>query len=122
MFKESYVNPAVPQGLNRPSVGGFSHWCSGLSNSPAPIVSNASNAPTDIGGSPETNGVGTNRAIAVVFSTPWTLRLSTPEVYGFRRSGTVTYDVANKIAAFRPAADLTPSTMYQREINWRPGT
>ena len=92
--------------------------CSGLSNSPAPIVSNASNAPTILMVVPQTNGVGTNRAIAVVFSTPMdpaTINAGTFVVSGV--AGTVTYDTTNRIAAFRPSADFAANTMFNASIN-----
>ncbi len=53
---------------------------------------------------PQTNGVGTNRAVAVVFSTPMDpASINTGSFMIAGVSGTVTYDVVNKIAAFKPA-------------------
>jgi len=63
--------------------------CSGLSNPPAMVVSNS---PTVLMVVPQTNGVGTNRAVAVVFSTqmdPASINAGTFMVAGV--SGTVTY-------------------------------
>ena len=88
--------------------------CSGLSNSPAPIVSDA---PTILMVVPQTNGVGTNRAVAVVFSRemdPASINASTFIVAGV--SGAVTYDAANKIAAFKPSADFAANTMFNASI------
>lgn len=82
------------------------------------VVSNpVANAPTVLLVVPQTNGVGTNRAIAVVFSTqmdPASINAGTFMVAGV--SGTVTYDIANKIAAFKPAADLAPGAMFNATI------
>jgi Ice-binding-like/Bacterial Ig-like domain len=88
--------------------------CSGLSNPPAMVVSNS---PTVLMVVPQTNGVGINRAVAVVFSTqmdPASINAGTFMVAGV--SGTVTYDIANKIAAFKPTADLAPGTMFNATI------
>jgi hypothetical protein len=89
--------------------------CSGI-NPPVQNPQQLSNAPTILV-VPQTNGVGINRAVAVVFSTamdPASINTSSFMVAGV--SGTVTYDIANKIAAFRPAADLAPGTMYNATI------
>lgn len=88
--------------------------CSGISNSPAPIVSDA---PTILMVVPQTNGVGTNRAVAVVFSRdmdPASINAGTFIVAGV--SGAVTYDPANKIAAFKPSADFAGNTMFNATI------
>jgi hypothetical protein len=66
---------------------------------------------------PQTSGVGTNRAVAVVFSKPMdpaSINSSTFVVAGV--TGTVTYDSANKIAAFKASADYTANTMYSASI------
>jgi len=89
--------------------------CSGI-NPPVQNPQQLLNAPTILV-VPQTNGVGINRAVAVVFSTamdPAGITTSSFMVAGV--SGTVTYDIANKIAAFRPAADLAPGTMYNATI------
>src|SRR5579864_1418858 len=89
--------------------------CSGLSNSPAPPI--VSDAPTVLMVVPQSNGVGTNRAVAVVFSRamdPASINAGTFMVAGV--TGTVTYDIANKIAAFKPAADLAPGAMFNATI------
>jgi hypothetical protein len=95
-------------------LAGFLIGCSGLSNSPAPIVSDA---PTVLMVVPQTNGVGTNRAVAVVFSRamdPASINAGTFMVAGV--TGTVTYDAANKIAAFKPTADFAADTMFNASI------
>ena len=91
--------------------------CSGLSNSPSSPPPVVSASPSVLLVVPQTNGVGTNRAVAVVFSTtmdPASINTSSFMVAGV--SGTVTYDQANKIAAFKPAADLAPGTMFNATI------
>src|ERR1035437_2011257 len=73
--------------------------CNGGSNSP---TSSVSDAPTVSMVVPQTSGVGTNRQIAVVFSEamdPASINTGTFLVAGV--TGTVTYDPANKIAAFK---------------------
>src|SRR5579859_3868938 len=88
--------------------------CSGLSNSPAPIVSDA---PTVLMVVPQTNSVGTNRAVAVVFSRamdPASINVGTFMVAGV--TGTDTYDTANKIGAFKPSSDLAPNTIFNASI------
>jgi hypothetical protein len=89
--------------------------CSGI-NPPVQNPQQLSNAPTVLV-VPQTNGVGINRAVAVVFSTamdPASINTGSFMIAGV--SGTVTYDIANKIAAFKPAADLAPGTMYNATI------
>lgn len=90
--------------------------CSGISNPPTqnPQVSNA---PTILIVVPQTNGVGTNREVAVVFSRPMdpaSINAGTFMVAGV--AGTVTYDTANRIAAFKPSADFAPNTMYNASV------
>jgi Ice-binding-like/Bacterial Ig-like domain len=83
------------------------------------------NSPTAVSGPPpavsmvvpQSDGVGTNREIAVVFSEPMdpaSINASTFLVAG--ATGTVTYDATNKIAGFRPSPDFAPNTMYQATI------
>jgi hypothetical protein len=86
----------------------------GLSDPPAPAVSDV---PTVSMVVPQTNGVGTNREVAVVFSKPMdpaSINTSSFKVAGV--AGTVTYDTSNKIAAFKPSADFAPNTMYNASI------
>jgi hypothetical protein len=88
--------------------------CSGVS--PAPVVP-ASNPPTVLLVVPQTNGVGTNREIAVVFSKPMSppsINASTFLVAGV--AGTVTYDVTNKIAAFKSTNDFAANATYNASI------
>ena len=66
---------------------------------------------------PQTSGVGTNRQIAVVFSEamdPASINTGTFLVAGV--TGTVTYDPANKIAAFKSSGDYAANTMYSAQI------
>jgi hypothetical protein len=77
----------------------------------------ASNSPTILTVVPQTNGVGTNREIAVVFSTamdPASINTSSFIVAGV--SGSVSYDAVNKIAAFKPSPDFAPNTQYNASI------
>jgi hypothetical protein len=88
--------------------------CGDVSKPPAPL---ASSAPTVSMVVPQTNGVGTNRQVAVVFSKPMdpaSINNSSFVVAG--ATGTVTYDAANKIAAFKPLADFTTNTLYNASI------
>ena len=66
---------------------------------------------------PQSNGVGTNREIAVVFNQPMdpaSINASTFLIAG--ATGTVTYDATNKIGGFRPSPDLTANAMYNASI------
>ncbi len=66
---------------------------------------------------PQTDGVGTNREIAVVFSKPMdpaSINSSTFVVAGM--PGTVTYDAVNMIGGFTPSADYTNDTTYNATI------
>src|SRR5438270_10447719 len=92
--------------------------CNGLSNSPSsPSPSPLSAAPTVLLVVPQTNGVGTNRAVAVVFSTPMDpASINTGSFMIAGVSGAVTYDAVNKIAAFKPAADLAAGVMFNATI------
>ena len=88
--------------------------CNSASNPPAPL---ASGAPVVSMVVPQTNGVGTNREVAVVFSKsmdPASINSGSFVVTG--ASGTVTYDATNKIAAFKPLADLAPNTTFNARI------
>ena len=85
------------------------------SSTTAPLMSGV--APTVLMVVPETNGVGTNRQVAVVFSTamdPGSINSSTFTIAG--ATGTVLYDAANKIASFKPSPDFTVNTAYNATI------
>ncbi len=67
---------------------------------------------------PQTNGMGTNREIAVVFNKamdPASINSSTFVVAGV--AGTVTYDAVNKIGAFKSTANYAPNTTYNAIIS-----
>jgi hypothetical protein len=88
--------------------------CNGASTPPAPL---ASGAPIVSMVVPQTNGVGTNREVAVVFSKPMdpaSINNGSFLVTGV--TGAVTYDTTNRIAAFKPFADLSPNTMFSARI------
>jgi len=91
--------------------------CSG--NSPDlvnPVTASAA-PPTVLTVAPQSNGVGTNREIAVVFSKamdPASINASTFLVAGV--AGTVTYDATNKIAAFKSSVPYAPDTEYNATI------
>lgn len=90
--------------------------CGGVTNSPAPTPQ-ASAAPTVTMVVPQTNGVGTNRTVAVVFSTamdPASINSSSFVVAG--ATGTVTYDNVNRIAAFKPSPPFVVNTSYNATI------
>jgi hypothetical protein len=66
---------------------------------------------------PQSNGVGTDREIAVVFSEPMdpaSINSSSFTIAGM--TGTVSYDAANKIGAFKPSPDFAPNTKYNASI------
>jgi hypothetical protein len=74
-------------------------------------------APTVLMVVPQTNGIGTDREVAVVFNTPMdpaSINSGSFMIAGV--AGTVTYDATNKIAAFKPSPDFAPSTMYNASI------
>src|ERR1700720_5053878 len=90
----------------------FLSGCSGI-NPPVQNPQAVADAPTILIVVPQTNGVGTNRAVAVVFSKPMdpsSINAGSFMVAGV--DGSVTYDTANKIAAFKPSADFAPNTMF----------
>jgi hypothetical protein len=90
--------------------------CMGTSTPPPAQVLTA--APTVTMVVPETNGVGTNREVSVVFSKPMdptTINTGTFVVAGV--SGSVTYDTVNMIAAFKPSPDFAVDTTYNATIN-----
>lgn len=71
----------------------------------------------------QTNGVAPNRAIDVQFSTDMDSSTINSKTFllakasdGGAVSGTVTYDAANRVASFKPAADLSTSTAYNATI------
>jgi hypothetical protein len=77
----------------------------------------ATDAPTVLTVVTQTNGVGTNRSIAVVFSKamdPATINTDSFIVDGV--AGAVSYDTNNNIAAFKPAVDLAPSATFNARI------
>jgi hypothetical protein len=77
----------------------------------------SSDAPTVLMVVPQTNGVGTNREIAVVFNKPMDpASINTRSFMIAGVVGTVTYDTTNKIAAFKPSPDFAPSTKYNATI------
>ena len=88
--------------------------CGSVGNPPASMVSDAPAVSMVV---PQSNGVGTNREIAVVFSKPMdpaSINASTFLIAG--ATGTVTYDTTNKIAGFRPSPDLAANAMYNASI------
>lgn len=90
--------------------------CSGVVNPPVQNTQ-ASQGPSILMVVPQTNGVGTNRQVAVVFTKPMdpaSINAGSFIVAGV--SGTVTYDTANWIAAFKPSADFAPDTTYNASI------
>jgi Ice-binding-like/Bacterial Ig-like domain len=90
--------------------------CSSI-NPPAQNPQAATDAPTILIVVPQTNGVGTNRAVAVVFSKPMdpsSINSGSFMVAGVM--GTVAYDAANNIASFKPSTDFAPSTMFNATI------
>jgi uncharacterized membrane protein len=89
--------------------------CSVAPNPPAAPL--ASDPPAVLMVVPQTNGVGTNRSVAVVFSKPMdpaSVNTNTFLIAGV--AGTVTYDTVNKIGAFEPSAELAVNTMYEASI------
>lgn len=87
--------------------------CSGVGNPPPPAAS----APKILIVVPQTNGVGTNREIAVVFNKPMDpASINTGSFMVAGVSGTVTYDTANMIAAFKPSPDFAVNTTYNATI------
>jgi hypothetical protein len=66
---------------------------------------------------PQSNGVGTDREIAVVFSEPMdpaSINTSSFTIAGM--TGTVSYDATNRIGAFKPSPDFAPNTKYNASI------
>jgi hypothetical protein len=87
--------------------------CSGVANPPVSPLA----APTIVMVVPQTNGVATNREVAVVLSKPMdpaSINASTFVIAGV--TGTVTYDTVNLIAGFKPSPDFAPNTMYNATI------
>ncbi|HLW89418.1 MAG TPA: ice-binding family protein [Terriglobales bacterium] len=86
--------------------------CSGVVN-PPPLAS----GPTVSMVVPQSNGVATNRQIAVVFNQPMdpaSINSGTFLVAGM--TGTVTYDATNKIGGFTPSPSFAPNTAYNASI------
>lgn len=90
----------------------------GCSSTSTPLMSNlAPTAPTVVVVVPETNGVGTNRQVSVVFSTAMdaaSINTSSFTIAG--ATGTVLYDAANKIASFKPSPNFAANTNYSATI------
>jgi hypothetical protein len=87
--------------------------CGGTANPPASL----SDPPAVSMVVPQSNGVGTNREIGVVFSEPMdpaSINSSTFTIAGM--TGTVTYDATNMIGAFKPSPDFAPNTAYNVSI------
>lgn len=66
---------------------------------------------------PQTNGIGTNREIGVLFNQPMdpaSINAKTFVITG--ASGAVSYDAVNKIGSFKPSPDFTPNTTYAATI------
>lgn len=83
----------------------------------------AQSGPTVTAVGMQTNGVATNRAIDVAFSTDMDPATINSQTFLIARtsdsapvSGAVTYDAANRAALFKPSADLDPSTGYTATI------
>ena len=90
--------------------------CSGI-NPPVQTPQNVADAPMVLIVVPQTNGVGTNRAVGVVFSKPMdpaSINAGSFIVAGV--TGSVAYDAANKIALFKPSPDFAVNTMYSATI------
>ena len=88
--------------------------CNGALNPPPSVGPNSAVTLTVV---PQTNGVGTNREIAVVFSKPMdpaSINAGSFLVTGV--TGTVTYDTANRIAAFKAVTDFAPNTKYNASV------
>lgn len=88
--------------------------CGGGSNPPAQL---ASDPPAVSMAVPQTNGVGTNREVAVVFTKPMDpASINTSSVLVAGVTGMVTYDSTNRIAAFKPTPDFAPNTKFNATI------
>ena len=88
-----------------------------LSCSSGPNPAAAIDAPAVLTVVPETNGIGTNRQVSVVFTKPMdpsTITTNSFKVVG--ATGTVIYDAINRIAAFSPSPDFAPNTTYNATI------
>jgi hypothetical protein len=93
-------------------VAAFLISCGSVAKQPA-----SSDVPTVLMVVPQSNGVATNREIAVVFSKPMdpaSINSNTFLIAG--ATGTVTYDTTNKIAGFRPSPDLAANVTYNATI------
>ncbi len=90
--------------------------CNGVTNPPAASVSSTV-GPTVLMVVPQSDGVATNREIAVVFSQPMDpVSINSGSFVVTGMTGTVTYDTTNKIAAFKPSPDFAPNTKYNASI------
>lgn len=86
-------------------------------------VNSTSSAPFVAGVGLQTNGVATNRAIDVQFSTAMDPRTIDTHTFllakaagGANVAATVTYDATNFVASLKPAAALDPSTSYNASV------
>ena len=89
--------------------------CGSLAKPPASTVGSG---PSVLMVVPQSNGVGIDRKIAVVFSEPMdpaSINSSSFTITGM--TGTVSYDATNKIGAFKPSSSFAPSTKYNASIS-----
>ena len=96
-------------------VAAFLISCGSLTKPP---VSTVGGGPAVLMVVPQSNGVGTDREIAVVFSEPMnpaSINNSTFTIAGM--TGTVTYDATNKIGGFKPSPNFAPNTKYNASIS-----
>src|SRR4029077_5618099 len=96
-------------------VAAFLISCGSLTKPP---VSTVGGGPAVLMVVPQSNGVGTDREIAVVFSEPMdpaSMNNSTFTIAGM--TGTVTYDATNKIGGFKPSPNFAPNTKYNASIS-----
>jgi hypothetical protein len=88
--------------------------CGSVPKTPA---SHAGDAPTVLMVVPQSDGVGVNRQIAVVFTEPMdpaSINASTFLIAG--ATGTVTYDATNMIGGFTPSPDFNANVTYNATI------
>jgi len=108
ILRISKVSPAL-------LVAAFLISCGSLTKPP---VSTVGGGPAVLMVVPQSNGVGTDREIAVVFSEPMdpaSINNSTFTIAGM--TGTVTYDATNKIGGFKPSPNFAPNTKYNASIS-----
>jgi hypothetical protein len=95
-------------------VAAFLISCGSLTQPPASTVGGG---PAVLMVVPQSNGVGTDREIAVVFSEPMdpaSINSSSFTIAGM--TGTVSYDATNRIGAFKPSPNFAPNTKYNASI------